>query len=428
MRLSTPALFLIGSRAAILDAADRWRTTLIVGALLVLSAGLARNYDGEDLLAEPWWLLGPYAASLITGLLLFSLYKAIASGKGTPLPWRMLVPFIGLYWLTAPLAWLYGVPYERLLSPVGAVYANAVTLAVVAVWRVLLMARVARVLLGCSPVLAGVIDLWFGVVVIWLASLLGPKPVLDVMGGLRLSEVEKARADLVYGTIFFGFLTMIVLFVPAIIAIKRVRMPRLNELVRFGVVWPLGAGTGQRGFGWGAIALAGASVLAWTPALVIEQPRQRSARLVEEALHAGRFDEALDVLDRTPRERFPEPWGLPRERARHWTLSGEPDGPFEAALRRPRPLPAWVRRELVDRVGNEAAHALMLWHGDTWAESLALMPAQQPTALEDDERDAVAERLRWISAQADVLTPAEIDAVGGVLRTIEKIEAAPPQR
>ena len=62
MRLSTVACYLIGDRAAILSlGADR--STPLLGAVLVLSAGLARSYHTADLLDQPWHLLTPFAVS-----------------------------------------------------------------------------------------------------------------------------------------------------------------------------------------------------------------------------------------------------------------------------------------------------------------------------------------------------------------------------
>ena len=58
--------------------------------------------------------------------------------------------FLGLFWMTAPLAWAYAVPYERLLSPWQATAFNLATLALVALWRVVLMVRVVKVVLNYS--------------------------------------------------------------------------------------------------------------------------------------------------------------------------------------------------------------------------------------------------------------------------------------
>src|SRR5206468_2426101 len=98
----------------------------------VLSAGLAREYDGEDLLAEPWHLAIPLGASLASSFLLFAVAYVVAVFRGAPCEpfYGRYLYFLGLFWMTAPLAWLYAIPYERFLSPVGAVQANLLTLGV----------------------------------------------------------------------------------------------------------------------------------------------------------------------------------------------------------------------------------------------------------------------------------------------------------
>lgn len=103
--LVTLVCYLAGRRDAILALAGN-RSTLWVGFLFVLSAGFAREYDGEDLLAEPWHLLIPLAASLVSSLLLFGLvllaarrHKMQEGSAG-----RLYLQFLGLYWMTAPLA------------------------------------------------------------------------------------------------------------------------------------------------------------------------------------------------------------------------------------------------------------------------------------------------------------------------------------
>jgi len=63
---------LVGLENAI-HALLRSRSTVWVGLLFVISAGFAREYDGESLLHEPWHLLIPLGASLVSSLLLFSL-------------------------------------------------------------------------------------------------------------------------------------------------------------------------------------------------------------------------------------------------------------------------------------------------------------------------------------------------------------------
>src|SRR5437016_6114505 len=117
MNIKAFLLYLIGSRTAILEIAGN-RHTLWVGAVFVLSAGLAREYDGEDLLHEPAYLLLPYLASLITSFLLFVMTHRESVGESAPVKsfFQQYRMFLGLFWMTAPLAWLYAIPYERFLT------------------------------------------------------------------------------------------------------------------------------------------------------------------------------------------------------------------------------------------------------------------------------------------------------------------------
>ena len=137
MHVATIFAYLAGSRRAILQIALK-RRALAVGLLLVLSAALARNYDRASLMHEPWRLLGPFVASLaISGLLFLTIYGfARWKGMSSPGICRAYLSFLALYWMTAPLAWLYGIPYERFLSPLDAINANLWTLALVSLWRV----------------------------------------------------------------------------------------------------------------------------------------------------------------------------------------------------------------------------------------------------------------------------------------------------
>jgi hypothetical protein len=190
MSISTLLRYLIGDRAAILAIAAH-PSACLLGLVFVLSAGLAREYDGEDLLHEPWHLLLPFAASLIASYLLF---LVLCAERRSPIG-PAYRSFLGLFWLTAPLAWLYAIPYERFLDPLAATQANLATLAVVALWRVALMVRVGVVLMEMTvwKALVRVLVYADGVVAIALGLL--PFPLIDLMGGARLSQAESVVRD-----------------------------------------------------------------------------------------------------------------------------------------------------------------------------------------------------------------------------------------
>src|SRR6516225_4864139 len=86
VRIRTLLAYWIGNRQAVLDIASN-RSVLWVGLLFVFSAAFARDYDGEDLLHEPWRLLIPLGASLAASFLLFSVAYALAISKGASV-WR----------------------------------------------------------------------------------------------------------------------------------------------------------------------------------------------------------------------------------------------------------------------------------------------------------------------------------------------------
>src|SRR5262249_23609362 len=115
MRLLTLPLYLVGNRTAILEVA-RSPWAVPVGFVFVLSAALAREYDGRDLRHEWGHLLLPFAASLAASFVLYLVFYAVAwwrKAEGRAFL-RGYVGFLGLFWMTAPLAWLYGIPWEYL--------------------------------------------------------------------------------------------------------------------------------------------------------------------------------------------------------------------------------------------------------------------------------------------------------------------------
>lgn len=219
MTLRDLALYLIGHRGAIQRLAGT-RHALWVGALLVLTGGVARNYDGAWLPGQWPVLTHGLAVAAINATILYTLVFLLFARREMPNPryGRGWIAFLGLFWLTAPMAWLYAVPYEHFLTPVEAVGANAWTLAGVSAWRVLLMTRVISVLWGASPLRTWFVVMVFADAVVLAAAALSPMPVIDVMGGLQRAPEEEAAADLNFALLFFAVLSAPVWLIGAIIA------------------------------------------------------------------------------------------------------------------------------------------------------------------------------------------------------------------
>src|SRR5690606_8513539 len=126
----------------------------------------------------------PLVASLVTSWLLFTLVFLAARRhqmqEGTY--WQLYRRFLSLYWLTAPLAWLYAIPVEQFLTAGDATQSNLSLLGIVSLWRVMLMIRVVYVLFGSTVGSAIALVLFFADTVALTLLYLTPLPVISVMG------------------------------------------------------------------------------------------------------------------------------------------------------------------------------------------------------------------------------------------------------
>jgi hypothetical protein len=302
MTIFTLAKFLIGNRQAILDIAAS-KHAIWLGLLFVLSTGFAREYDGEDLLHEPWQLLIPLAASSATSVLLYCVLWIVLRGWSTfPNEWRTFQSFVALYWMTAPLAWIYAIPVERFLSPAEATAVNLLLLAVVAVWRVLLIIQVIAVIFRAPSLQVAFPVLLFANTVLIALTILVPVPIFAIMGGIRLSESEELMMGVTlvallisqYTWIFFGFCTLgsVFLFDP------RERVPSFGSMVNLPVRRP-------------AWLLAAGSLLIWLFVLPWTQPEQQHRRHVDELMKSGKATAALTYMSQLQMRDFPPHWDPP---------------------------------------------------------------------------------------------------------------------
>jgi hypothetical protein len=305
MGIATLLGYLIGNRNAILRIAGHPHAW-VVGMVFVLSAALARDYDGEDLLHEPWHLLLPFAASLPASFLLYCILYGFST------PWRKDGPtflfgyrsFLGLFWMTAPLAWLYAIPYERFLDPLEATQANLMTLAVVAAWRVALMIRVGVVLMGLSiwKALFRVMAYADGTALLAMCFL--PFPLIQFMGGINATTAEKAVHEATVSVLMFGGCSFPVWFILAAGGALEVdvagqwRVPVPSNSAVQGVSWPLRV-------------LAFSSLAIWITILPLTQPEQQLGREVETAFREKRIGDGLAIMSANNRSDFPPGWEPP---------------------------------------------------------------------------------------------------------------------
>jgi hypothetical protein len=303
MGIRTLLYFLIGSPTAIRQVAAS-KQALWLGLVFVLSAGLAREYDGQDLVHEPWHLLIPLGASLISSFVLFLLCfaKVIASDPARPPFLAAYRSFLTVFWMTAPLAWLYAIPYERFLSPYGAMQANLLTLAAVAVWRVALMVRVVTTLMGYGTLAALSLVMLFGDGVALFAISFVPKPIIAIMGGIQLTPIEGLILTTTCCVAQLGGLTLPVWGGVVLSTLSKCK-PRW--------LLPLSTDKSPTRLHAGLVIVALFSIGVWIPILPLTQAEQLNRSRAEHALRAGRIAEALaDMSAHVPSD-YPPSWEPP---------------------------------------------------------------------------------------------------------------------
>lgn len=334
--------FLLGRRKAIELLARERRALLVIALLFVVSAGFAREYDGEDLLARPWFVLVPLAVSLPMALTFF----LVLYGFGRLIKIRGLrfgagaLAFLTCYWMTAPLAWLYAIPYERFMGAFDATLMNLRTLTVVAAWRVLLMLRVASILLGCPIRVVIFPVLFFAASATFLAIQVSPHPPVAVMGGIRLSEVDELVATTTFHALMLSLLT-----IPLSLLFGLMGAAVWSENGYEAMKLDSGASRPPlRLLIFGAVA-----VLVWCAVLPFTQPEQRLRERVESAFRAGEIDAALDILPAHRPDDFPPHWHPP---PRPWQSNSSPSFLQVAARAESRAVAPWVRTAYLETLRN----------------------------------------------------------------------------
>ena len=343
MQLSTLFKFLIGDRQAILTIAATPRA-IWIGLLLVLTGGLARNYDKEPLLHQPQHVFGPLIVSALIGTGLFVILYGPVSIRGLrgPGSLRAYLIFMTLYWMTAPMAWLYGIPTERMTDIVTATELNLWTLALVSVWRVLLIARVASVIFGAPMWIMLILTCAFSNVIVTGVLVVTPFPVINIMGGIELTQSEQLISEIATTIFALSFITIPALVLGSLVVLALAKGSWQVPAVSRDEAKPRVAR--------GVIALTLAALVLWSAPLPWTQPAQSLRYKTERALVSGNPAEGVAMMASHGRAAYPLHWDPPPRR-----LYGESE-----------PDALEVLQLALEHSGDEAG-----WIAEIYAEKLA---------------------------------------------------------
>jgi hypothetical protein len=294
------ARYLFGNAGAIREVATN-RAALWAGIWLVLLTAIARNYDQNYVSETPMWLIGPLVFSFFSGSFLYWIViRGFAKRHFEPTVEQQQhaqwPAFMALFWMTAPIAWLYAIPVERFFDSYRAAQANLLLLAVVSLWRVLLMSRVLAVLLGVRFVralgwvlVAASLEV---IIVVFLGAIFGPsfgRRVMAGMAGMR-NAPEESLLSFAMGQVWgWSWAVFVVALVGvAVIRFRAVtrRLPRATpgkmpvvSLLTLTIVW----------------------VIVAVPAQLEQERFFRHSTLVE----GEHYERALNYLGRYQRSDFP---------------------------------------------------------------------------------------------------------------------------
>jgi hypothetical protein len=392
MSVLTILAYLLGSRPAIERVVvDPW--AVWVGLALVLSAGLARSYRSRDLLAQPWHLILPVLVSLVMALFLYAILAAkLVSVGGPPAFLPGLRSIAALVLLTAPLAWLYAIPYERFLPWPRAVRARLLTLAVVATWRVALTVRAVAVLLDdrVAVSLCLVLMVVDGVA---LAGLILPalvraqtgKPrglatpmLLGVMSGIEASapRIKEPGRDLLWRwTAIVTFLGMVSFPVWAI---------GLDKAEASAARWQALLNQTETAAepGFDVWLLAGGAIVFFAALLPWTQRKPRLRTRVESMLQCGREAEALRLMSAHSPADFPPGWVPPPED--HFRDPPRLLDLVDIVTREPHA--DWVREVYLPRFRSYLSDLLWYWFYDDDLEKVTTLLKRLPDGPEQARR------------------------------------------
>jgi len=370
VRISVLARFLLGHPDSIRTVAAS-HASFWTGLILVLLTAIARNYDQTFILEKPFpWVLGPLLFSLFSGTWIFLVAYGIAWGymDAERPPFLKAWPaFMGLFWMTAPIAWLYAIPVERLFDSVTAAWANVALLATVSLWRVILMARVFQVLHGTRFLMAlswVLIPVSVEVLALYFFGGGMAKRVMAGMMGMRNSPEEEVLLHAMGVA-----LTAALWILPA--AILSTIAWRMKSIA---APYP----PRERGrLPWVSIGIAAAL---WIIAAIFPQREVARNATVDGLVAEGEFRKALDYLSARRRDEFAPSRTLPPkpfEREIFEQLSGL----FGVVKTSDAP---WVHDHLIMRLNQLCSHFTRPWARTTFEQ-----------ATREERIKAIYEGMEW---------------------------------
>lgn len=377
MRPTDLLLYLFGNRGAI-ERIAATRHAWIIGAILVLTAGIARNYDHLNLLREPEWFIGPFAASLVSVGFIFLWMSGPLKLHMVGSYWKQLGTFLVLAWLTAPCAWIYGIPVESMTDIVTATKWNIAFLGIVAFWRVAIIVRAVSVLTDVSWLRALPLVLAPAALEAMIGSVHQRLSLVGIMGGIRLPPHTELLVHAANFTNMVSFWLCIAMFIAAFFVKGIAQKPLFRP-----------ASIASRAMLPAAIIM----FIAWGAIAIPLQPQISNKYRLQSLLRDDDFAGAIAYASGKTRQDFPCHHYLPPKPSQRF--------PFELLNQLPSDAPAWLRDEWVN--GSIESLKMSEFHQrDQWREvarrypEIPLAIARHAEELRSRSKSLSDDEARWL--------------------------------
>jgi hypothetical protein len=363
--------YLVGQREAIQKVAGSG-AAIWTGIIFVLLTAIARNYDQTLVTENPLlWIFGPLLFSIVSGSWIYAIVYGVFARTAEPdsSGWSRWRSFMGLFWMTAPIAWLYAIPVERMFDSFTAAQVNLSLLAFVSFWRVALMARVVQVTTA-APFLMALVWVMFAAaveaLVVFFFGGVFAQAVIRGMGGMRNSPEE----ELIYRAMSSVF-SAALFAAPVLLVVSFLWKPK-HQLVPL----PRVEAAALR---WKPLV---ASTLFWFAVAVVPQRELVNNLTVEKLVSAGEMRNALDYLSSRAQDEFSPGRPLP-PRAFERSIFDQLPTCFEFLREDDAP---WVRAHFVRRMDEMTLH-----YGPRWR-----VRRNEPPRTRGEQVQDVRNGLNWL--------------------------------
>jgi len=195
--------------------------------------------------------------------------------------------------MTAPCAWIYGIPVESFTDILTATKWNVAFLAIVSIWRVALIIRAIQVLTE-EPLIKSICRILIpAAAIMTVASLTKGMELVGIMGGIRLSPDEKFLSSAINFTLTISFFTTVIALIIATILGLRTQSHTPQQLPWKSISPPIPT-----------LISTSILLLIWLTSVIPYHKKSSNNQIVKSYIQNQQFEKAINYMSKHKRNDF----------------------------------------------------------------------------------------------------------------------------